>query len=85
MAMDAARLAVAVAVVAAVAAAGAALSPSVHYVRSDRGNFFMAPGKTIPAADVAQTLPASSICEQRSCLLFIDEHSHTKQARVYSR
>lgn len=76
MAVDAARLTVAVA--AAVAAAGAALSPSVQYVRSAQGNFFMAPGKSIPAADVAQTLPASSICEQRSSLPFMDEHSHTK-------
>lgn len=62
------RLAVALA--SALAAAGAALSPSVHYIKSPKGNFFMAPGKTIPDADVAETLPASSICEQhRVCCL----------------
>lgn len=68
MTVDAARLAVALA--AALAGAGAALSPSVHYIKSPKGNFFMAPGKTIPDADVAETLPASSICEQhRVCCL----------------
>ncbi|XP_047468394.1 uncharacterized protein LOC125024633 [Penaeus chinensis] len=60
MAVDAARLAVAAAL------AAAALSPSVHYIRSAKGNFFMAPGKTIPDADVALTLPASSTCHCKS-------------------
>ncbi|XP_047498624.1 uncharacterized protein LOC125045428 [Penaeus chinensis] len=48
--------------VALVAGGVAERTPSINYIQSPSGNFFRAPGKTIPPENVIQTLPASNAC-----------------------
>ncbi|XP_069994514.1 uncharacterized protein [Penaeus vannamei] len=53
----------AVVAVTLIVATVAAIEPSVYYIQSPSGNFFRAPGKTMPDAGVTQTKSPSSICE----------------------
>ncbi|XP_069987483.1 uncharacterized protein [Penaeus vannamei] len=40
--------------------------PSVHYILSKQGNFFVAPGKALKEEDAAFTLPAKNACQCKS-------------------
>lgn len=73
----------AVVAVTLIVAAVAAIEPSVYYIQSPSGNFFRAPGKTMPDAGVTQTKSLSSICESYS-LLILQPYSHS-HSLTYTR